>query len=88
MVEKAEIAVRDGKTFTVEARKVSDTNFYIQSATLNGQPFDRTYITHDEIMNGGELVFEMGSEPNYNWGVGEGSAPPSFTTEALEPSLQ
>ena len=88
MVEKAEIAVRDGKTFTVEARNVSDTNFYIQSATLNGQPFDRTYITHDEIMNGGELVFEMGSEPNYNWGVGEGSAPPSFTTEALEPSLQ
>ncbi len=88
MVEKAEIAVNDGETFTVKANNVSDTNFYIQSATLNSQPFNRTYITHNEIMDGGELVFEMGAEPNYSWGVDTDSVPPSFTTEALEPVVQ
>jgi len=52
------------KTFTVIANNVSGDNKYIQSARLNGQPLKRPWITHEEIVNGGRLEFEMGPSPN------------------------
>ncbi len=52
-----------GKTFTVIARDNSPENIYIQSVKLNGKPLNRYWITHEEIVNGGVLELEMGSEP-------------------------
>lgn len=57
--EEAEIAVPGG-TFKVKTNNNSDTNRYIRKVTLNGKPYDKMYITHDDIMKGGELVFDMG----------------------------
>jgi len=59
-----------GKEFVIRAINLNEKNIYIQSATLNGKPFNRSSITHEEIVNGGELVFEMGDKPNTNWGIG------------------
>lgn len=67
--EKATINLQGGKTFVIEAENVSNKNFYIQSATLNGVPFNKTAITHQQIVQGGILHFVMGSEPNKNWGL-------------------
>jgi len=55
-----------GKSFTVIANDNSPENVYVQSVKLNGNKLDRTYITHEEIVSGGELVFQMGSEPKIN----------------------
>ncbi len=57
-----------GSSFTVVAKNNSAKNVYIQSATLNGKPFNRSYITHDEITAGGKLVLTMGPEPNRAFG--------------------
>lgn len=59
----------NGKKFIFRAENLNQENIYIQSATLNGKPFNKSSITHDEIVNGGELVYQMGSEPNKNWGI-------------------
>ncbi|PQV50229.1 putative alpha-1,2-mannosidase [Jejuia pallidilutea] len=59
----------NGKTFTIEAEHVSDKNIYIQSATLNGEPFNNTSISHETILNGGILHFVMGASPNKDWGT-------------------
>ncbi|MBF4493163.1 GH92 family glycosyl hydrolase [Flavobacterium sp. MR2016-29] len=67
--EKATINLEGGKTFVIEAENVSDKNFYIQSATLNGAVFDKTVITHKQITEGGILHFVMGATPNKNWGI-------------------
>ncbi len=67
----ATINLENGKQFVVNANNVSDQNIYIQSATLNSQPLNRSFIQHDEIMAGGILEFEMGTEPNKSWGNGE-----------------
>jgi len=56
-----------GKSFIIKANNLSKDNYYIQSATLNGKPFNRSWIKHEEIVKGGELIFEMGPEPNHNW---------------------
>ena len=59
-----------GKTFTVIARNNSPNNIYIVSATLNGKPLLRNYITHEELTAGGELVLEMGVAPKFSKSVG------------------
>ena len=57
----------NGTAFTIIARQLSARNAIIQSATLNGKPFDQAWIEHDEIVKGGTLVLEMGSSPS-TWG--------------------
>jgi len=75
MFRKADISLDNGKTFTVKANNVSDKNIYIQSAKLNGRPYSKSFLSHSDIVKGGEIVFEMGSKPNYNWGTSPGSRP-------------
>lgn len=67
--ERIEINLSDTKTFTIIADGVSDENIYIESVSLNGESLERSYISHKEIMEGGELIFEMGSAPNKNWAI-------------------
>ncbi len=79
LFEEVEIKVKDNKIFSIVAQNNSAKNIYIQSATLNGKPFNRTYIDQSEIMAGGELVFEMGPTPNKSWGVSAEARPYSFS---------
>lgn len=58
-----------GNDFKIIANNVSENNFYIQAATLNGEEFNRPWIDYKTIMKGGVLEFEMGSEPNTEWGI-------------------
>ena len=67
--EKATIKISQNKTFVIEAKNVSNTNFYIQSATLNGKPFNKTTLSHHDVLKGGTLHFVMGNKPNKNWGI-------------------
>ena len=57
----------NGKTFTVLAPNVSRENIYIQSVKVNGQPYDKSYITHQQIMDGATIEFVMGSQPGEIW---------------------
>lgn len=68
--------VRLGR-FEMVAEGVNDKNIFVQSATWNGQPYNRAYITHDMIAHGGRLVLTMGSKPNKEWGSGTASLPPN-----------
>ena len=67
--DKTTMNLPNGKTFTIKAENVSDKNIYIQSATLNGEVFDKTTISHQDILKGGTLHFKMGAEPNKQWGL-------------------
>ena len=59
--------LENGKSFVIKAKDVSSRNFYIQSAKLNGKPYHRSFLLHDDLMGGGELVFDMGDKPNTEW---------------------
>lgn len=67
----------NGKSFKVTATNNSADNKYIQSAVLNGKSLTKTWFTHKELMNGGELKLLMGATPNRTWGAGPDAAPPS-----------
>lgn len=70
LFKKSSINLENGNTFEIKANNVSDKNFYIQSATLNGEEYNKSYITHSEITNGGKIIFEMGNIPS-DWGSTE-----------------
>ena len=57
----------NGKSFVIKGHNVSSRNFYIQSAKLNGKEYHKAFLRHDDLMAGGELVFEMGDKPNTQW---------------------
>ncbi len=58
----------NGNDFKIIANNVSEDNFYIQSAKLNGKTFNTPWIDYKTIMAGGVLEFEMGNKPNKEWG--------------------
>lgn len=60
-----------GKQFVIETKQNSSTNLYIQSATLNGQPHNKAWLYHDQLVKGGKLVLQMGAKPNTSWGSGQ-----------------
>ena len=58
-----------GKKFTIKAHNASRRNIYVQSARLNGRQLDTFHFPASELLQGGELVLEMGPEPNKSWGL-------------------
>ena len=67
---KVTLNLHNGKKFTLIANKSSRTNKYIQSATLNGKALRSLSFSHEELMNGGTLVLEMGEGTNAKWAIG------------------
>ncbi len=62
LFETAEIQLPAG-TLTIRANNLSDEAIYVRSASFNGTRLTEPFLTHDQIKNGGELVFEMSTEP-------------------------
>jgi predicted alpha-1,2-mannosidase len=79
LFKKATITLEDGKKFTIESPKTSDTNMYVDGATMNGKPYANTYLEHKDIQNGGTLQFNMTSSPSKAWGIKPEAAPFSLT---------
>lgn len=60
----AEVILSNGNTLKIIADNQGGKNVYVRSVTLNGEKLDGIYTTHEQLMNGGELVFEMSNKPN------------------------
>ena len=83
--DEAVINLENGKTFRIKAVNNRPENVYIQSVTLNGRPYNKSYIKHNDIMAGGTMVFEMGSSLGYEWAVENESRPylPEFASAGI-----
>ena len=77
--EEMSLQLPNGKTFTIKAKNNSNSNMYIQSATLNGKDFSTSWISHQDIANGGTIEFVMGPEPNKDWASDPADAPFSLS---------
>ena len=78
LFNEVEIDVASGAAFAITADPLAEKKKYIVDATLNGFPHQYSFITHDDILAGGELEFDLFSEPDEEWGVGEEFEPTSF----------
>lgn len=59
LVKEAKIHLENGKTLTIKAKNQSKTNVYVKSVSVNGKKIEGTLLNHNDIINGGEIIFEM-----------------------------
>jgi predicted alpha-1,2-mannosidase len=79
LFRKATLAMPTGKTLTIAAENNSPANVYVQSLSFDGKPWDKTWLPHAMLEQGGTLDFVMGPKPNTSWGTGEDAAPFSMS---------
>ncbi|NJK85101.1 MAG: glycoside hydrolase family 92 protein [Bacteroidales bacterium] len=79
LFKKSTIHLANGKTFSIIAENNSKKNKYIQSAILNGKSWEKSWFSHQDLENGGDLILKMGPKPNKEWGSSEASFPPSMS---------
>lgn len=78
LFEKVQIDLPNGKSLTIEAPG-ADEHFYIQNASFQGEELDKSYLTHEQLLDGGTLYFEMGKSPQKNLWTQPESFPTSVT---------
>ncbi len=83
--DRADVVLDNGRTLNVVARGNGGDNVYVQSLKVNGRPWDRAWLRHDDIAGGGTLEFVMGDAPSA-WGSGADALPPSMTAPGRPPS--
>ena len=67
-IEQATLHLPEGKEFNISVENNSEQNIYIQAVQLNGELYEKSFITHQDIMSGGNLKFVMGPNPNLKFG--------------------
>nr|WP_315180235.1 GH92 family glycosyl hydrolase [uncultured Flavobacterium sp.] len=81
LFKKATIHLENGNTFEIGAQNNSKSNFYIQSASLNGKGYSNSFLNFDDIQKGGKLEFNLGDTPNKDWGSKPENVPYSLSNE-------
>ena len=77
LFESSTIVLPGNKSFQIKAKNLNKTNIYIDSVTLNGEPYTKSYITHADVVKGGILEFTMAAKPNKDFGQAADSRPKS-----------
>jgi len=83
--DRVDVQLGNGRTLTVIAHGNDADNVYVQSLKVNGRPWDRAWLSHEDIAEGGVLEFVMGSTPS-TWGTGAEALPPSMTARGDRPA--
>ena len=83
LFNEATINLENNNIFTIKALRKSIDDIYVQSIWYNGNEYAHSYITHSMIMNGGELVFEMGNKPNTSFGQAVSNRPTQIISDFI-----
>jgi len=81
LFNKITLTLENGNEFVIDATNNSKENVYVNDVVLNGESYNKNFLKHATIQNGGELVFDMASQPNKNRGTETSSFPYSMTFE-------
>jgi predicted alpha-1,2-mannosidase len=81
LFDRVVLFLENGKRFVVEAHGNSRSDVYVEKVRLFGKELERNYITHREIMKGGQLLFRMDSSPNRSRGTEEEAKPFSMSAK-------
>jgi predicted alpha-1,2-mannosidase len=73
--------LENGNKVTIKADNNKKANRYVQSMSVNGQPYSKNYLTHETLMKGADISYQMAPAPNKNRGTSNDDAPYSFSKE-------
>lgn len=80
LFKSVKLHLENGKTVTINAANNSSANRYVKDMKVNGKPYTRNYLTHQQLMNGANIQFQMNNVPNKQRGIQKTDAPYSFST--------
>lgn len=81
LFNKITLKLENGNQFVIDATSNSKENLYVSGISLNGKPWDKNYITHEDLLKGGTLGFTMTNQPDKTRGTGKESWPYSMSKE-------
>ena len=84
LFEAVKINLDHGRKWQIVAENNDPTHVYISQASINGSPYDRAYLKHETIMNGGEMNLTMSGQPTA-WGESAEAMPSALTTYGETP---
>ncbi|WP_367118024.1 GH92 family glycosyl hydrolase [uncultured Chryseobacterium sp.] len=79
LFKKAVVHLANGKTIEINARNTNENNRFVQSLKFNGKKYSKNWLSHQELMKGAKLNFEMVSQPNKDRGTDEKDFPYSYS---------
>ena len=81
LFKSVKINLANGKHVIINAKNNDAENRYIKSMTLNGKSYGKNYLTHEDLIRGGVINFNMSAKPNKQRGISAFSFPYSLSTE-------
>ena len=81
LFDEVTLNLPNGKTCVIMAKNNSAENLYVQSLTINGQAWDKNFLPHDALIDGGSIEFVMGPKPS-TWGTAVNARPFSMTSRS------
>ena len=81
LFKSVKLHLENGKTVTIDAPNNSCENRYVKSMKLNGKNHTNNYLTHDQLMKGARIQYQMDAVPNKSRGINKEDAPYSFSAE-------
>lgn len=81
LFKKATLHFENGNTLVIDAPKNSKDTPYVQRMDWNGATYLKNYVTHDELVKGGNWFIDMNATPNFNRGTTSEAYPYSFSNE-------
>lgn len=81
LFESVKLHLDNGKTVSIKAKNNNDENCYVNSLKVNGRKYDVNYFTHEQLLKGATIQFNMSDSPNKNRGISDDARPYSFTND-------
>lgn len=81
LFQSVKLHLENGKQIDIRTLNNNSNNRYIHSMQLNGKSYAKNYLTHQDLLNGAQIIFNLAQQPNMNRGIEKEDAPYSFTTE-------
>jgi predicted alpha-1,2-mannosidase len=81
LFRSATLKFENGKSLSIKTNRNSDKSCYIRSMRVNGEIYDRNFLPHDLLLQGGNIEYEMSGNPNEQRGIADSARPYSFSLE-------
>lgn len=82
--DSVKLHLENGKTVSIETNNNYDNNIYIDKLKVNGKKYDKNYFTHEQLLKGANVIFEMSDKPNKSRGIDDEARPYSFSLDSIK----
>ncbi len=88
LFDKVTLNLHNGNKVVIESKGNNKANRYVSSMDVNGLDYTKNYLTHDTLMKGAKVNFQMSATPNKSRGINQADLPYSFSNEFKQPVVK